>query len=694
MSQSSSSLGSNNPFRRKPASAPVPQNPANPSVFPASPSTVDGLAITDSATPTNSGALSSSYQFRNQLRTLAQSSQPAPATTFQKSKVVKKVRVQSPPPSSPESTGIPDRYLLAGRGNHGAYEDDDENESSDDEADTDVEIPTRDPFGNEPTRALSEEDDDIPIWRETPNSVQKSSGGFEAALAEVTSASSATTVNPGVRATLDVSAFGRLLLTGESGGSERISSASLKSTLIEDTPRTVHQASGSAEPEAERHEVSGKAQARKPPPAPSSRHGKLINVELKPRSASTTPNAAMAPSSSPHPEGEFGANLSISPLQQLPSTPSDVNKPLPPAPFGPGHNDGESIFDREAAGKVPELDVDTDELRLQEQITPAPPNLSHSASIPSSPLAQSPLKPPPPPRRQPHGRSDSKLSVTSIPTSTAQLEGIEASPRRSSQESVRSRSSSLRANVHAPAPPPPRRSGHAPPPPPPPPQRGTNAFVSPSSSSFSSFTASIAEQTPSDAVESESPLPISSNHLTASDESKAGSNMNINLTPGSAIEQATSPTLGLHPNHSSSKLPPPPPPARSVSVRSKRPASVSSLDATSRRVTGSSHSFSMAPPPPPPPSRQRGGSKGSLDGSAVNNGLAGRSSIDGVRVLPGILAEEPGLVADGGSTALGGIDNGTGTGTGMSANDILADLTALQREVDALRGRYEEEGSR
>ncbi|KAM7220721.1 hypothetical protein V8F06_003957 [Rhypophila decipiens] len=693
MSQSSSSLGSNNPFRRKPASAPVPQNPGNPSVFLASPSTVDGLAIANTAIPTNSGALSSSDQFRNQLRTLAQSSQPAPApaTTFQKLKVVKKVRVQSPPPSSPESAGIPDRYSLAGRGKYGAYEDDDESESSDDEADTDVEIPTLDPFGNEPIRALSEEDDDIPTRRETPNSVQESSAGLEAALAEVTSASSATTGNPGIRATLDVSAFGRLLLTGESGGLERISSASLKSALIEDTPRIVHQASGSAEPETERHEVSGRAQARKPPPAPSSRHGKLINVDLKPRPASTTPNAAMPPSSSPHSDGEFGANLPISPLQQLPSTPSDINKPLPPAPFGPGHNDGESIFDREAAGKVPELDVDTDELRLQEQITPVPPNLSHSASIPSSPLAQSPLKPPPPPRRQPHGRSDSKLSVSSIPTSTAQLEGIEASPRRSSQESVRSRSSSLRANVHAPAPPPPRRSGHAPPPPPP--QRGTNAFVSPSSSSFSSFTAPIAEKTPSDAVES--PLPISANHLTASDESKAGSNMNINLTPGSAIEQATSPTIGLHPNHSSSKLPPPPPPARSVSVRSKRPASVSSLDATSRRVTGSSHSSSMAPPPPPPPSRQRGGSKGSLDGSAANNGLAaGRSSMDGVHVLPGTLAEEPGLVADGGSsTALGGgIDNGTGTG--MSANDILADLTALQREVDALRGRYEKGGSK
>lgn len=50
----------------------------------------------------------------------------------------------------------------------------------------------------------------------------------------------------------------------------------------------------------------------------------------------------------------------------------------------------------------------------------------------------------------------------------------------------------------------------------------------------------------------------------------------------------------------------------------------------------------------------------------------GRSAVDGAggRVLEGTFAEEPAV----------GLENG-------ATNDILADLTALQREVDALRGK-------
>lgn len=654
----------------------MPQLPANPSVSPVA----DELGITNSAPPAKPAAVPSSDEFRNQLRALGQSSKPAPATTFQKAKVVKKVRVQSPPPSSPESAGTRDKYSRAGNGNEGGYGDDDESESesssSDDDEDTDGEI--RDPFGNIHIHDSSEKLDQLPAQGEIPNSFPKGPRDFEVGWNEVKDASTPATGGSGGKGTLDVNAFGRLLLTGESGGPVSLPREGKSSAALEDSPRIFRSNSAPTEPDV--NLGSSVRGARKPPPAPSSRHGKLIKVEFKPGSTSPTDQAPRISSSSP----QSGARLPTSALQQRPLTPSDVNKPLPPAPLGPPHGDAESIFDREAAGKVPELDEDYDELPLPAPNPPTPPNSSHARPVPSSTPA---IKPTPPPRRTPHGRSDSKLSVTSIPAaSPSQLEGLEISPRRSSQESVRSRSSSLRASIHAPAPPPPRRSGH---PPPPPHRGGSGGFVPPSTVSFLSVTSGINERgtgTP-DALESP-PVSISTEPLAfSSDETKAGSNASIPGTPGSAAEHTTS---GLHPNHNFSKLPPPPPPARSISVRSKRPASVSSPDITSRRVPGTTA------PPPPPPSRQRGSSKGSMDGSAAanNSNPNVRSSVDSVRILPGTLAEEPdsGLAGNHDSPGLETASSaGSGNGVPSSANDILADLTALQREVDALRGQYEKE---
>src|SRR5262245_11982343 len=83
-----SPLASNNPFRRK---GMVPPSSAAPFAEPEAPA-----AQTPSPAPTG-------QQFREQLRALPKSSEAAPSTSFQKIKPVKKVRVQSPPPSSPES---------------------------------------------------------------------------------------------------------------------------------------------------------------------------------------------------------------------------------------------------------------------------------------------------------------------------------------------------------------------------------------------------------------------------------------------------------------------------------------------------------------------------------------------------------------------------------------------------------------
>lgn len=80
--------------------------------------------------------------------------------------------------------------------------------------------------------------------------------------------------------------------------------------------------------------------------------------------------------------------------------------------------------------------------------------------------------------------------------------------------------------------------------------------------------------------------------------------------------------------------------------------------------------------PPPPPPRQRGSSKGNVD--AVAMGMGRKGSSDGARILEGTLAEEPTSVTPAVSEQSEG-----------ATSDILADLTALQREVDALRGKVE-----
>ncbi|KAK3346729.1 hypothetical protein B0T25DRAFT_286508 [Lasiosphaeria hispida] len=693
-----SSLSSNNPFRRK---GPGPSAP--PSAAPSSPY----QGATPSSPSASISALSSSTQFREQLQALPRPANPPPATSFQKPKVVKKVRVQSPPPSSPESAGVPDHYSRGGR---------DDDDDDDDESSSSGDDERLDPFSiNPPARTAidediedSDSDDELTpppplalLHRVPPNPFQKTLQDLEHGAAETEQNNASL---PGIRGTLDVNAFRRLLLTGQSGGqgapqaaastpTPAAASASAPSAVhltipagdgasttdtssisrqsifdatyppVQDTPRTSHEIS---EPEADddRHGLIGSSRPkvqtpttlRKKPPPPSSRHGKLIKVELKSKD-SPLPEGSTRPTSSSSLSSQTG-RAPTSPLA-LPSaqepSPLEINKPLPPAPQqAPPGDENDSIFDREAAGKVPEPEIEASAETLPAPRPPTPPNASHSTpnAVAASPT---PKKPPPPPRRQPHGhaRSDSKISIAvgHPPPSTSYGEDIETQLRRSSQDSTRSRSSSLRVSLQAPAPPPPRRPNHAP--------RGSNSFTSPSAVSFSSILSNSSDRSPSDAAEL-SPLPSQTPTQTMTAE------------PAQTVSVITSPDGPTpppsHPAHIR-LLPPPPPPARNASTRTKRPTSVSSLDVTSRRPSRGKEAIPLAPPPPPP-SRQRGSSKGSMDG-------AGRKgSIDGVRIL-GVsetLAEEPGPVI------------GESAEDVSAAKDILADLTALQREVDALRG--------
>ncbi|KAG6234667.1 hypothetical protein E4U25_005761 [Claviceps purpurea] len=142
---------------------------------------------------------------------------------------------------------------------------------------------------------------------------------------------------------------------------------------------------------------------------------------------------------------------------------------------------------------------------------------------------------------------------------------------------------------------------------------------------------------------------------------------------GDHAEPASSspwPDLSAENHHSSkSSAAPPPPPARQSSTR--RPSSLhSTTEGQPRRVSSASESRlrdgpGVSLPPPLPPPRNRSGS-GHGHGAKRASGVA--SPVEG-----------PGL----------GTGTGTGTGTGKENGkgaDILADLDALQREVDALRG--------
>ena len=117
------------------------------------------------------------------------------------------------------------------------------------------------------------------------------------------------------------------------------------------------------------------------------------------------------------------------------------------------------------------------------------------------------------------------------------------------------------------------------------------------------------------------------------------------------------------------KQPPPLPPARTSSV-SKRPE---------RELFPLSTSSSMAPPPPP---RRRGSGS---SGYSLRRPSSEIGQLDGeAPMIAPLISKEP-------STLQSSADVISKAAAGN--RDIMADLTRLQREVDALRGKYERKSS-
>ncbi|KAK7935722.1 hypothetical protein PG985_001217 [Apiospora marii] len=634
MSSTSPSFGSNNPFRRK-TGGPSPSS-AIPSGSPAPSSSLGNPTLSSAPRPPVTT-----------FRTAVPEPQAARDDPIQPKpkKIVKKVRVQSPPPSSPEDAVPVATYFPPAD-----YDDDDDDDEHDDadrrnSRDALDEGDGVDPFtgGQTDEEARIEASDEHTLPRAPANPFSKT-------LADLEPSIPGEEANPasGSKGALDVNSFSRLLLTGHASnpgavggagnaslpaatstwsGSSPLPTPSHDGTSItdassvsrqsivdanQDTPRTSHEISEPEEAgERRNNHLSSPlaniqpASGRKKPPPPSSRHGKLIKIELGSDQRPSTPSRGS------------GQGMSV----DTNIDPAGQQSPLSSA------SDTESPFDREAAGKLPEAFSETAATTNSGPSDPSGGMRSRSESQVSTGTTSSARKPAaPPPRR--HGRSDSK------PPSIKGNPADEEAPR-SSMESNRSRTDSLRVNSHtsaglsAPAPPPPRRPSH---------NRSGSSITSPTSVS--------------------SPGSIDGVRLSQ------GTGFSLLEHPnfGSAMATVTTTKDGVP------KLsPPPPPPARQSSAR--RPPSISSLDSNSRKVSREKDGVIAAPPPPPRRSRSN---KTNMQTAESIRGDSGSRSASG----------EVGRI-DGEPPKSRATSETTNIGSGV---DILKDLEALQNEVKAAMG--------
>ncbi|KAI1804450.1 hypothetical protein F4811DRAFT_276713 [Daldinia bambusicola] len=660
MSSRDQPLSSNNPFRRKLGYPTLPTEGDGPVPVTASSfeKPFDPIPPTSFATFKSTPPEDEAREGRSEDTTAIQ---PKPK------KVVKRVRVQSPPPSSPEDTGPVNRFPSVSDD-----EDDDDGYNSDHS-----DLPE---YGDQ----IGFDADSFAIKdREGPGlgRLGPPANPFAKTLEDLEQSGQGQNAKSLAKGALDVDSFKRLLLTGhanfsgrpsasapELGGDLRDQFSSLHGsepstdarprsrqstfdTVPKETSQISHPITGAEDPGEKRGALlpsplssAPPSSMKKKPPPPSSRHGKLIKIELGAGIASHTTrsptppvstNATTIPSFGPSRKSNPQASTPL----QSPLLPTDVNKPLPLTPFRSSVEEAvDSPFDREAIGRVPEPFTD-----LRANPEPLTPPLAAHPHSESNGITQ-PRKPAaPPPRR--HGRSDSR--APSINTTNAD----EDTPPRSSMESNRSRTDSLRTNTNTgnnpnvPAPPPPRRPNHA---------RHGSSFKSPSQANYS---------------------PVSTTASTENERNVMGTGLGSVSRSGQIEAQGSPATIITHKDGLPKLSPPPPPPTRQPSTR--RPPSVKSVDLgngsnTTRRV---SREKDGGVPPPPPPPRQRGSSRASVENSAILAESTGNTSSDTQKEAIVSTQANTEAVAD-----------------KKQGAEILADLDALQREVDALMGRYGKSG--
>ncbi|KAK5995519.1 hypothetical protein PT974_03928 [Cladobotryum mycophilum] len=330
-----------------------------------------------------------------------------------------------------------------------------------------------------------------------------------------------------------------------------------------------------------------------PPPPPSSRHGKSLKADGKELGLGITVN-----------NDNLSASLGL------------AESSRPPISRGSTSDSSDTSFSRDLIIKAldPELNI------------PVTPDQEKPNPLASAPNSNKKPVPAPPPRRG-HARAESRALNTNRSTRSTSNPQDSDPPSRTSMDSNPSRPSSIRHGVTAPVPPPPRRPNIGP----------RQLSITPLAS-------------------------ISSSNATLHTEPD-----HYTTVPESPITRE-SPTAQTKP-----LVKPPPPPTRQPSTR--RAPSIHSIDTSSRRVSADGKTRdTMAPPPPPPPARHRGSSQSSLNGPPTITGIDGIPksvpSLDGPTSLRDSKPVPTSPAADFGKS-----------------NDILADLDALQREVDALRGK-------
>ncbi|KAI0458254.1 hypothetical protein F5B21DRAFT_20513 [Xylaria acuta] len=621
MSSSGQPFGSNNPFRRKPGAASV--NPAASSS--SSSFGIDGPSVSSTTTARPPFTTFKSAAPENERRD--EEEQPVQQKP---KKIVKKVRVQSPPPSSPEDavpvTRFPAPERLDG--------DDNNDDSASDSSKSNIQDDN--PFGATSVGPDSKLAAEPPVPQIPPNPFARTLQDIEG-RGQAHDANATTTATSASKGSLDVDSFKRLLLTGYTnlpnpaqialdttgtpsgaqtlgslpdGASATDASSISKQSIfdaLQETPRTSHEISESETPEDRKGVLPSSpltiGSVRKKPPPPSSRHGKLIKIDLGADSNSrgvppTTPSGALDLPSPLEVAPRKASSESTTTLHSPQGT-TDVNKPLPAPPLrAAADEDVESPFDREAAGKVPEAFA---ELRAHPRPPTPPPTTRSRSGSQTSTQSRKPAAPPP--RR--HGRSDSKAPST-YTTNTNE------DPPRSSMESNHSRAESQRIGVNSiPAPPPPRRPGHA---------RQDSSFAGISHGGYSAISPGLGEKERSPLGSSFTPMAsptIQSGYTHSLSTPMPGVNGQIKINP------------------------PPPPPTRKQSTR--RPPSVRSMESSSgpapvRRVSREKDGGALPPPPPPP--RARGGSrKGSAGSVTVGNGSATPTALESGKQGENILAD-------------------------------------------------------
>jgi hypothetical protein len=545
----SADLPSSNPFRRKAPTSTAPSAP------PGNPSIVNHIAYQQADPLPGSASLEKL---------------DAPK------KITKKVRVQSPPPPSPSTPSLPDSSSTIGEEFYSIS----------------AKPPTPIPRDDDPFDSIesdvSEAGEPSILNKAPANPFSKTLETMEHTGRDGPMIVPPNVPSPG-RASMDVEAFKRLLMTGSAGlgtstsssaaqahvayhalgdgGSSTDTSSLSRQSIFEaiqeplpESPRTSHEIS---EPEDDRTAVTAEflssTAGRKKPPPPSSRHGKLIKVELK-------DDSIPKPLQSPPTPGSFTSQQYFSSGHR---SQTDLNKPLPPAPRASHEADRESIFDKEAAGKTPEPPSPSSSIRRKTPPPPPPLTRRHSQLVSESKLTRSNTT----------GRLSPKAEEDNI---TIRGKG-----------NNRPRSDSVKV-------------------PPPPPSRRPTSII-------------------------------------------RGSSHHSPLTSPSTVS-----------------LPPPPPARGSSRSISGKPPSVHSMDISSNN----NKRASMFPPPPPPHRHGRTSMEAqSADASRRPSGEQSRRSIESARR----------------GSAASSMLEAKRAGSISGRHDILADLSALQRDIDALRTQSEKQ---